>query len=73
MKKAHPCIEANAEERTLLAFDGLYQNGYHYCYAAEKRQRRDELLKKKKNAFFFFVQKVFSSLHKIPIEPLIAD
>ncbi len=69
MKIAHSCIEADAEVRTLLAFDGSYSK---WRYGDEKRQRGDELLKK--SLFLFSLcTKIFSSLHKIQIEPLTAD
>ncbi len=45
----YSCIQADAEECMLLAFDGLYPK---WRYADEKRQKGDELLKKV--IFIFF-------------------
>ncbi len=41
--------------------------------ADEERPREDQLLKKSLYFYFIYVQKLFSSLHKIQIEPLMAD
>ncbi len=70
MKIAHSCVEADAEERTLLAFDGWYPK---WLYAEEERQRGDELLKKSFYFYFLCIQKLFLLLHTIQIGPLMAD
>ncbi len=51
----HPCIEADAEERTeeLCVFDGYYPK---WRYADEERQKGDQLLKKS----FFLAYKKYS-------------
>ncbi len=42
-------------------------------YADTERERGDKLLNKCHYFYFLCLQKVFSSLHKIEIEPLTAD
>ncbi len=42
-------------------------------YADTERQRGDKLLNKCHYFYFLCLQKVFSSVHKIEIEPLMAD
>ncbi len=66
MKIVHSCVEADAEERTVRSMGNIQK----WRYAEEERQRGDGLLKK---SHFLCVQKVFSSLHKIQIESLMAD
>ncbi len=68
MKIAHPCVEADAEESTLLAVDRLYPK---WRYAHPDREVMIFFL----SCYFYFlcIQKIFSSLHKNQIEPLKAD
>ncbi len=54
----------------MLAFGAESQK---WRYGDEERQIGDELLKKSCCFYFLCIQKVFSSLHKIQIEPLMAD
>ncbi len=61
--RSNPCVAADTEERTQFAFNGYspkWRYGDAKRHTVEKKQH-------------VCIQKVFSSLHKIQIEPLMAD
>ncbi len=66
----HPPQCKDTEERTLLAFGG-YSPKWRYWWRGETEGRR--FVEKSHYFYFLCIQKVFSSLHKILIESLMAD
>ncbi len=64
---SNPCVAADTEERTQFAFNG-YSPKWRYGDA-----KRHIVENKKKTFYLVCIQIVFSSLHKIQIEPLMAD
>ncbi len=70
IKNTYPYVTDDRELHTHFASIGCFPK---WCYGDEERQRADKLLNKCRYFYFLCVHKIFLSLHKIQIEPLMAD